>query len=458
LTSDTFVIDSCHQVTANMTLNVAQPTKDQIAQDPRAFALFKQATHQSSGLNQDELLALAKKYGNAKAAEEVATSSGEVSWDKIVAAFKAPATPDFEGVEQVQDHKQGSRALGMAASDEQGKLAPHVFTRRTPGPNDIHIQVAHCGICHSDLHQVLNEWKNTKFPCVPGHEITGIVTEVGANVKNFKVGDRAGVGCMVDSCRDCPQCKADAEQFCDGPCTFTYNSPEPGTDATTKGGYSSHLVVNADFALHVPDNISLAGAAPLLCAGITVYSPLRHYGLDKPGMKLGVIGLGGLGHMAVKIGKAMGLEVTVLSTSEKKREEATSRLGADHFVVSKDKEQMGKIANSLDGIIDTVSANHPLPDYLALLKLDGKLVTVGVPPEPLQLPTSALIFGRKLVGGSLIGGIKETQEMLDFCGKHNITSDIEEIPASYLNEAMQRMLKSDVHYRFVIDVQGSMIG
>jgi cinnamyl-alcohol dehydrogenase len=439
-------------------VQIASPTKEQIAQDPRAFSLYCQALHGSSGFNAEEFEQLAKRYGSSQAAAEVTKASGEVAWDKVVAAFKSPASKEFESVEQVKEHPNGTRAIGMAAPDKKGHLQPHVFTRRLPEANDVHIQVAHCGMCHSDLHQVYDEWGNTKFPCLPGHEITGIVTEVGGSVSKFKVGDRVGVGCMVDSCRECPQCKADAEQFCSGPCTFTYNGNEQGDDgAHTKGGYSSHMVVNQDFVLNVPDNISLAGAAPLMCAGITVYSPLRHYGLDKKGMKLGVVGLGGLGHMAVKIGKAMGLEVTVLSTSESKREESTKRLGADHFVVSKDKDAMAQVANTFDGIIDTVSADHPLPDYLNLLKLDGKLITVGVPPHPLQLPTNALIFGRKSVAGSLIGGIKETQEMLDFCGEHNITSDVEECPASYVNEAFQRMLKSDVHYRFVIDVQGSMV-
>lgn len=337
-------------------------------------------------------------------------------------------------------------------------MVPFSFTRRQPGPNDVHIQVAYCGVCHSDLHQVYNEWKNTVFPVVPGHEIAGIVTAVGDKVTKFKCGDRAAVGCMVNSCRSCASCKADNEQFCTSPATFTYNSPDPLEEGqVTKGGYSDHVVVQEAFACTVPDNLNLAGAAPLLCAGITVYSPLRHYKLDQPGMKIGVIGLGGLGHMAVKIGKAMGLDITVFSTSEKKRDEATKHLGADHFIVSKDEDAMKAIASSLDGIIDTVSADHPIPDYLATLKLDGKLVMVGVPPNPLQIPAGSLIFGRKSIGGSLIGGIAETQEMLDFCGKHDILAEIEEIPATYLNEAYQRMLKSDVHYRFVIDVQGSLV-
>lgn len=441
-----------------MTLSVAAPTPEQIKDAPREYGLYAQATHGKAGLNSQELVELAKKYGDATAAQQLGSAEGEIPWEKVVAALKAPPSAEWSGVKQDEGATGGTRVIGIGAHSAEGKLEPYSFTRRQPGPNDVHIQVAHCGVCHSDLHQVFDEWKNTVFPIVPGHEITGIVTEVGSDVTKFKVGDRAGVGCMVNSCRECSQCKVHEEQFCSGPCTFTYNSPDPKEDgATTKGGYSSHVVVQEDFVCHVPDNLNLAGTAPLLCAGITVYSPLRHYGLDKPGMKLGVIGLGGLGHMAVKIGKAMGLEVTVFSTSEKKRSEATEHLGAAHFVVSKDAEQMKAIANSLDGIIDTVSAKHPLMDYLATLKVDGKLVMVGVPPEPLDLVVAPLIFGRRAVGGSLIGGIKETQEMLDFCGEHNIHAEIEEIKASYLNEAYKRMLASDVHYRFVIDVQGSMI-
>lgn len=432
-----------------------KPTPGQIKKHPREFALYCQAIHGKGKLDVKELHDLAAKYGDPSHVENIDKAEGEVDFAKIVEALRAPPSKEFEGVPMTKDYQDGSPAIGYANASGDEPLKPFKFTRRQTGPTDVHLQITHCGICHSDLHTAKNEWGATVYPCLPGHEMVGIVTEVGAEVTQFKVGDRAGVGCMVDSCLDCSSCNADSQQYCQNGWIQTYNSQVDGH--TTKGGYSDHVVVREEFMLHVPDNLSMAGTAPLLCAGITVYSPLKHYGLDKPGMKVGVVGLGGVGHAAVLIGKAMGLEITVLSTTASKKEEALKNLGADHFVVSKNKEEMEAIAGSLDGIIDTISAPHPLPDFLALLGLDGKLVVLGVPSEPLQLPTPSLIFGRKVVGGSLIGGVRQTQEMLDFCGKHNITAIIEEVKASEINKAYDRMFKSDVRYRFVIDIQGSLV-
>jgi D-arabinose 1-dehydrogenase-like Zn-dependent alcohol dehydrogenase len=285
---------------------------------------------------------------------------------------------------------------------------------------------------------------------VPGHEIVGEIVEVGSNVSDLTVGTRGAIGCMVGSCGSCRECKADTEQYCQK-VVFTYNGvDEHGTP--TQGGYSAFIVAPRKFVLRFPDSLDMQAGAPLLCAGVTVYSPMKYYGLDKPGLRLGVVGLGGLGHMAVKLGKAMGMDVTVISTSIKKKEEACDRLGADHFIVSKNEEEMKAAAGSLDGIIDTVSAMHDLQSYVALLRTSGKYVCVGAPPEPYQIHAFALLARRILVGGSAIGSIKETQEMLDFCAEKNITSDVEVIPMSYVNEAMERLVKADVRYRFVIDM------
>lgn len=285
---------------------------------------------------------------------------------------------------------------------------------------------------------------------IPGHEIVGEVVEVGSAVTDIKAGERGAIGCMVGSCGDCRECNADLEQFCPK-CVFTYNGVD-SDGKPTQGGYSAFIVAPRRFVLRFPESLPMDAGAPLLCAGITVYSPMRYYGIDKPGMRLGVVGLGGLGHMAVKFGKAFGMHVTVISTSPNKKEEAMSRLGADAFIVSKNEEEMQAAAGSLDGIIDTVSAMHDLQAYVALLRASGKYVCVGAPPEPYQISAFALLMRRILVGGSLIGGIKETQEMLDFCAEHNVVSDIEKIPMSYANEAMERLLKADVKYRFVLDL------
>lgn len=308
----------------------------------------------------------------------------------------------------------------------------------------------YCGICHSDLHMIKNEWGISSYPIVPGHEIVGVVTEVGSKVEKFKVGDKVGVGCLVGSCGSCDSCADNLENYCPKQ-ILTYGFPYfDGTK--TYGGYSDSMVADEHFVLRWPENLPLDSGAPLLCAGITTYSPLRHFGLDKPGMHVGVVGLGGLGHVAVKMAKAFGTKVTVISTSESKKKEAIEQLGADSFVVSRDPEQLQAAVNSLDGIIDTVSATHPVLPLLGMLKPQGKLVMVGAPEKPLELPVFPLIMGRKILAGSAIGGLKETQEMLDFAAKHNITADVEIIPIDYVNTAMERLVKADVRYRFVIDI------
>jgi len=336
-----------------------------------------------------------------------------------------------------------------AAQNATNPLAPFNFQRRDVGQHDVQIEILYCGVCHSDLHTVRNEWQNTTYPCVPGHEIVGRVVKVGAHVKKFKEGDTAGVGCMVDSCRTCANCEEDLEQFCDDT-TWTFNSADKHVGGMTFGGYSDSIVVDEAFVLQIPKNLNLAAAAPLLCAGITTYSPLRHNNVTK-GQKVGVVGLGGLGHMGVKLAKAFGAHVVVFTTSLNKVEDAL-RLGADEVVNSKNADEMKKHLNSFHFILDTVSAQHDINAYLLLLKRDGNLTQVGVPAEPLSLNVGSLIYGRRSLSGSLIGGIKETQEMLDFCGKHNITSDIELIPIQNINQAYDRLVKSDVKYRFVIDM------
>jgi alcohol dehydrogenase (NADP+) len=339
--------------------------------------------------------------------------------------------------------------LAYAAQNATTPLTPFNLQRRDVGNNDIQIEILYCGICHSDLHTVRSEWKGTSYPCVPGHEIVGRVVNVGPHVTQFQTGDIAGVGCMVDSCRTCTNCKENLEQFCPDK-TFTYNSPDKHLGGTTFGGYSQNIVVDQAFVLHVPENLDLAATAPLLCAGITTYSPLRHHNVS-PGQKVGVVGLGGLGHMGVKLAKAMGAHVVVFTTSANKIEDAL-RLGADEVINSKNADEMKKHLNSFHFILDTVSAQHDINAYFVLLKRDGNLTQVGVPPDPLSVDVGSLIFGRRSFSGSLIGGIKETQEMLDFCGKHNITSDIELIAIDQINTAYDRLAKSDVKYRFVIDM------
>lgn len=339
-----------------------------------------------------------------------------------------------------------------SAASAASPLAFTKIKRRDPIEHDVQIEILFCGICHSDLHQVRDEWHGvmpTVYPCVPGHEIVGQVTKVGSAVKKFKPGDLAAVGCLVDSDRTCPDCKAGFEQFCPN-MTLTYNSPDKHTGAVTYGGYSDSVVVDERFVLHVPSNLNLAGAAPLLCAGITTYSPMRHWGITS-GKKVGVVGIGGLGHMAVKIARALGAHVVAFTTSASKKEDAL-RLGANEVVVSRNANEMQKHAGSFDFILDAVAADHDINAYLNLLRRDGNITLVGAPEKPLAISAFNLIFGRRSLSGSPIGGIAETQEMLDFCGKHNITADVEVIPIQKVNEAYARLLKSDVKYRFSIDM------
>jgi len=339
---------------------------------------------------------------------------------------------------------------GYAAQTNKSDLAPWNFERREVGPHDVQFDIQYCGVCHSDLHQIKDDWFPGVFPMVPGHEIVGRVVKVGAHVTKFKVGDLAATGCMVDSCGHCENCKHDLEQYCaEGP-TFTYNSMERDGSVPTYGGYSNTIVVKEEFVLHLSDKLDLAATAPLLCAGITTYSPLRHWKVGK-GHKLAVLGLGGLGHMGVKFGVAFGAEVTVLSTSPKKEADA-KKLGAHHFVVTSDPEQIKAAQGTFDFILDTVSAKHDFNMYLSLLKTNGTMMCVGAPSDPADISAFSLLMGRKSVAGSAIGGIKETQEMLDFCAEHNIVSDIELIDIKDITTAFERMEKGDVRYRFVIDM------
>ena len=340
-------------------------------------------------------------------------------------------------------------AKAYSAASATSPLAPTTIPRRDPSEDDVQIEILFCGICHSDLHTVRNEWGGAVYPCVPGHEIVGRVTRVGSAVSKFKPGDLAAVGCMVDSDGTCSECQAGLEQFCPN-MIGTYNSPDMHLGGVTYGGYSDSIVVKERFVLRVPSNLDPAGAAPLLCAGITTYSPLRHWGVTK-GKKVGVVGLGGLGHMAVKFAHALGAHVVVFTTSPNKKEDAL-RLGADDVVVSRDTEQMKKHAGSFDFILDAVSAEHDIDAYIQLLRRDGNITLVGAPPKPLPVAGFGLVFKRRSLSGSLIGGIAETQEMLDFCGEHSITADVEVIPIQKVNEAYERMLKSDVKYRFSIDM------
>ena len=337
-----------------------------------------------------------------------------------------------------------------AAQSPSSPLAPFSFERRDPLPTDVQIDIQFCGVCHSDLHTARGEWGGTKYPCVPGHEIVGRVVKVGREVKNFREGEMAAVGCMVDSCHTCENCKEGLEQFCTNGATFTYNGPDKHSGGHTFGGYAKSIVVDEQFVLRLPNGLDPAASAPLLCAGITTYSPLRKWKVSK-GQKVGVVGLGGLGHMGVKFASAFDAHVVLFTTSPGKTEDAR-RLGATEVVLSKNEDEMNKHANSFDFILDTVSANHDLNSYLSLLKRDGTLTLVGAPPNPVPVAAFSLIAPRRQLAGSLIGGIPETQEMLDFCGDRGITCDIEMISIDRINEAYERMLKSDVKYRFVIDM------
>lgn len=343
-----------------------------------------------------------------------------------------------------------SATKAYAAQNATTPLEPWTLDRRDPKPHDVAMEILFCGVCHSDLHFARNEWGMSVYPIVPGHEIVGRVTAVGDHVKKFKVGDLAGIGCLVDSCRECDNCKEGMEQYCTGGAVFTYNGNERDGSGNTYGGYSKAIVAHEDFVLHISDKLDLAATAPLLCAGITTYSPLRHWNVGK-GMRVGILGLGGLGHMGVKFAVSMGAEVTMLSHSPSKEADA-KRLGAHKFILTSDEEQTKTVAGYFDFILDTVSAQHDYNFYLGLLRTNGVMVCVGVPPAPTAVHAMSLIFYRHTLAGSLIGGLPETQEMLDYCATHNIVSDIELIRMDQINEAYERMLKGDVRYRFVIDM------
>jgi alcohol dehydrogenase (NADP+) len=343
-----------------------------------------------------------------------------------------------------------SATKAYAAQSATSPIEPWSIERRNPKPHDIQIEILYCGVCHSDLHTARNEWGGTVYPCVPGHEIVGRITAVGDHVKKFKTGDLAAVGCLVDSCRECENCKQGLEQYCLVSMVGTYNGQEKDGSGNTYGGYSKQIVVHEDFVLRISDKLPLEGVAPLLCAGITTYSPLKHWNVGK-GDKVGVVGLGGLGHMGVKLAASFGAEVTMLSHTASKEKDA-KRLGAHKFILTSDAEQAKSVHNYFDFILDTVSAEHDYGSYLNMLKTDGKMVCVGAPPTPAQIHVFSLIMKRRSLAGSLIGGIPETQEMLDYCAKHNIVSDVEVINIKDINEAYERMLKNDVRYRFVIDM------
>ena len=340
-------------------------------------------------------------------------------------------------------------AKGYAAMVVKDNLVPYSFERRNPGPHDVLIEIAYCGVCHSDLHFVNNDWGMSTYPLVPGHEIVGHITRVGDHVTKYKVGDTVGIGCLVDSCRECDACKENQEQFCPT-MVMTYGSQEKGSTSMTFGGYSNQIVCDENFVLKVSDKLPLEKVAPLLCAGITTYSPLKRWKVG-PGQKVAVVGLGGLGHMAVKFAVAMGADVTVLSTHPAKEADAR-KLGAHNFIVTKDEAQAKSVMNTFDFILDTISANHDYNFYLGMLRFNGTMVCVGLPGEPAHVPAFTLVFGNKSLAGSLIGGIRQTQEMLDFCADKNITSDIELISMKDINEAFIRMENADVKYRFVIDM------
>ncbi|KAL7247107.1 hypothetical protein ACSBR2_002092 [Camellia fascicularis] len=343
---------------------------------------------------------------------------------------------------------------GWAARDPSGLLSPYKFGRRAVGSDDVSLKITHCGVCYADVVWTKNKFGDSKYPVVPGHEIAGIVQEVGSNVHHFKVGDHVGVGTYIDSCRDCEYCGMYMDVYCSKGAVSTFNSID-ADGMVTKGGYSSYIVVHERYCFRIPNDLPLALAAPLLCAGITVYSPMIRHKMNQPGKSLGVIGLGGLGHLAVKFGKAFGLSVTVFSTSISKKDEALNKLGADNFVISSDEEQMKAMTNSLNFIIDSASGDHPIDQYMPLLKTSGSFVLVGVPSEIKVHPIS-LIMGMKTISGSATGGTKETQEMLDLCAAQKIYPEIEMIPIEYINEALERMIKGDVKYRFVIDIENSL--
>eukprot|EP00892_Ulva_mutabilis_P006068 jgi/Ulvmu1/3833/UM018_0045.1 len=419
--------------------------REELLSFSREYALLRLMQMQGKGAISSESV---KKYtddDNADAVKKL-VEKGEISFKEFAEAFrKSGEATDGEG-----------NATGMTAHDDSGTMKKEKFTRREPRENDVVLQITYCGMCHSDVHQVRGEWGNSIYPMIPGHEIIGVVIDTGDKVTKFKVGDSAAVGCMVDSCLSCSHCKNHDEQYCSKGNIGTYNSK--GFDGeVTMGGYSTHLVCREEFVVSLPENIHSPGAAPLLCAGITTYSPMKHYGADKEGMRIGVVGCGGLGHMAIKLAKAFGQHVTVLSRSYRKKDMAMSELKADDFVATSDEETLKSYSESFDAIIDTVSAEHDINQLLGLLKVDGKLICVGVSPTPYQLAAASLVMKRRMIGGSLIGGIKETQEVLDFCSEHNILATVEEIPASRVNEGIDRIVSGDVHFRFCIDMLGTLV-
>ncbi|CAN6482434.1 unnamed protein product [Victoria cruziana] len=350
----------------------------------------------------------------------------------------------------------GERTVtGWAAQDASGVLAPFTYTVRNTGAEDVVVKVIYCGICHTDLHQVRNDFNGSSYPMVPGHEVVGEVVEVGCGVTKFRVGDKVGVGCIIGSCNSCSSCESNIEQYCRKK-IWTYNDVYHD-GKPTQGGFASTMVVNQKFVVHVPHNLPPEQVAPLLCAGITVYSPLKHFGLTQSGLKCGILGLGGVGHMGVKIAKAFGHHVTVISSSDKKKKEAMEHLGADAYLVSSDQAKVQEAADSLDYIIDTIPAVHPLEPYLSLLKVHGRIIMVGVIPGPLQFVTPMIMLGRKSITGSFIGSIEEIEELLKFCAEKKVSSTIEVVTMDYVNKAMERLEKNDVRYRFVIDVAASKL-
>ncbi|CAA0807489.1 Cinnamyl alcohol dehydrogenase 4 [Striga hermonthica] len=347
------------------------------------------------------------------------------------------------------------KIVGWAARDSSGVLSPYTYSLRETGPEDVHLKVMCCGICHTDVHQIKNDLGMSKYPMVPGHEVVGEVIEVGSGVSKFRAGDVVGVGCIVGCCGNCRPCKSAIEQYCNKK-IWSYN--DVYTDGQpTQGGFAESMVVNQKFVVKIPDGMPPEQAAPLLCAGVTVYSPLNHFGLKQSGLRGGILGLGGVGHMGVKIAKALGHHVTVISSSNKKREEALDHLGADDYIVSSDSAKMQELTDSLDYIIDTIPVFHPLEPYLSLLKVDGKLILMGVINTPLQFVTPMVMLGRKSITGSFIGSMKETEEMLEFCKEKGLSSTIEIVKMDYVNTAMERLEKNDVRYRFVVDVAGSKL-
>ncbi|CAN6182224.1 unnamed protein product [Urochloa humidicola] len=372
-------------------------------------------------------------------------------------ALRLPrARASVEKIEQAMEEQGGPAALGWAARDATGVLSPYNFSRRVPRDDDVTIKVLYCGICHTDLHIIKNDWGNAMYPVVPGHEIVGVVTGVGGGVTRFKAGDTVGVGYFVGSCRSCDSCGQGNENYCAGVVLTSNGVDTAYGGAATKGGFSDVIVVSEHYVLRVPAGLALDRTAPLLCAGVTVYSPMMRHGLNVPGKHIGVVGLGGLGHVAVKFGKAFGMKVTVISTSPAKRQEAVEHLGADAFLVSRDAEEMKAAAGTMDGIIDTVSAWHPIAPLLALMKPLGQMVVVGVPAKPLELPVYAIVPGGKGVAGNSVGSVGDCQAMLEFAGKHGIGAEVELIKMDYVNTAIERLEKNDVRYRFVIDVAGSI--